>query len=306
MFKRLKDKWKVGWVQFLLIICTFALGGSLCARLGSWLLHFVVTEKTVLYWIAYLPLVTILWPICVLLISIFFGQYRFFKNYLQRMWSKISKQPSLENSSHETTNNTPLAENKQLPVTKIAIFASGTGTNAQKIIDYFEGSATIQIALIVCNKQGAGVLKVAEASNIPTLMIEKEQFFRGNAYVHELNVAAIDFLVLAGFLWKLPSPLIHHYLGKIVNLHPSLLPKYGGRGMFGNFVHEAVIANKEEETGITIHFVDEEYDHGSIIFQARCQVLAKDTPETLAQKIHLLEHAYYPKTIESVLLRQID
>ncbi len=187
---------------------------------------------------------------------------------------------------------------------RISIFASGAGSNAQRIIAHFAGSTEVEIALIVCNKPGAGVLEIASSNNIPTLIIEKEQFFRGNAYVDELGSFHIDFIVLAGFLWKVPSLLIHHYLGRMVNIHPALLPNYGGKGMYGHFVHEAVIANKETESGITIHFVDEEYDHGSTFFQARCQVTETDTPETLASKIHLLEHEYYPKVIESILKSQ--
>jgi len=187
---------------------------------------------------------------------------------------------------------------------RVAIFASGAGSNAQKIIEHFAQSAEIEIALIVCNKPEAGVLQIAINNQIPTLLIEKEPFFRGNAYVDELKFFNIDFIVLAGFLWKVPSLLIHSFLGKIVNIHPALLPKYGGKGMYGSFVHQAVINNKETESGITIHFVDEEYDHGSVIFQARCDVEEQDRPESLAAKIHLLEHAHYPKIIETVLLKQ--
>lgn len=187
-------------------------------------------------------------------------------------------------------------------VKKVAVFASGTGTNAKKIIEHFVQSNEIEIALIVCNKPNAGVLQIAADHQIATLLIEKEQFFRGNAYVDELKAAKIDCIVLAGFLWKVPSLLIHHFLGKIINIHPALLPKYGGKGMYGHFVHESVIANEEIESGITIHFVDEEYDHGSVIFQARCEVLENDTPETLAAKIHVLEHEHYPKVIEHVFV----
>lgn len=194
--------------------------------------------------------------------------------------------------------------NSKLEVKKLAIFASGAGSNAKKIIEHFSGHSSVHIGLVVCNKPGAGVLQIAKDHQIPVLIIEKEQFFRGNAYVDELKAANIDFIVLAGFLWKVPAFLLHHYLGRMVNIHPALLPKYGGKGMYGHFVHEAVIANKETESGITIHFVDEEYDHGSVIFQARCDVGENDTPEILANKIHLLEHEHYPKVIGTILHRQ--
>jgi len=183
---------------------------------------------------------------------------------------------------------------------QIAIFASGTGTNAARIIDHFRHHAFVKISLIVCNKPGAGVLSIAEKEQIPSILLEKEQFFRGNAYVDELRERKIDFLVLAGFLWKIPAALVKAYKGRIVNIHPALLPKYGGKGMYGQHVHEAVIAAKEKETGITIHFVDELYDHGQVIFQASFEVEATDTPETLARKVHKLEHEHFPRIIEEV------
>lgn len=184
----------------------------------------------------------------------------------------------------------------------IAIFASGAGSNARRIIEYFKDSETVKIALIVCNKPGAGVLNIAQEHGIPTLLIEKEQFFRGNAYVDELREYHIDFIVLAGFLWKVPSALIRAFTEKIINIHPALLPKYGGKGMYGQFVHEAVIGAKDPESGITIHFVDEQYDHGSTIFRITCPVLPDDTPASLAQRIHELEHKHYPMVIEKLLL----
>lgn len=184
---------------------------------------------------------------------------------------------------------------------KIAIFASGTGSNAEKIIEYFRYSPVISIALIVSNKPGAGVFNIAATNHIPTLLLEKEKFFRGNGYVDELKASGIDFIVLAGFLWKLPVALIHAYPGKIINIHPALLPKYGGKGYYGRHVHEVVLANKETESGISIHFVDEVYDHGKIIFQAKCPVMENDTPETLVQRIHKMEHQYYPLIIEEVV-----
>ena len=183
----------------------------------------------------------------------------------------------------------------------IAIFASGAGSNAARIIDHFRNHSFVKVSLIVCNKPGAGVLAIAAENKVPSLIIEKEQFFRGDAYVNELKNAAIDFIVLAGFLWKIPSALIKAYPEKIINIHPALLPKYGGKGMYGGFVHEAVISAKEKESGITIHFVDELYDHGSHIFQVTCPVMPDDNAETLAHRIHQLEHKYYPEVIEKLL-----
>jgi phosphoribosylglycinamide formyltransferase-1 len=184
-------------------------------------------------------------------------------------------------------------------MTRIAIFASGAGSNAEKIIEFFSakknGSAII--SLVVCNKPEAGVLKIAEENNIPTILIDKEKFFRGNGYVDELKAASIDFIVLAGFLWKIPECLIRAYQKKMINIHPALLPKYGGKGMYGRFVHEAIIANKEKESGITIHYVDEVYDNGQIILQATCLISEDETPESLAKKVQVLEHRHFPAAV---------
>ena len=186
-------------------------------------------------------------------------------------------------------------------MTRIAIFASGAGSNAQKIIDHFSDSDRINVSLVVCNKPGAGVLQIAAKEEIPSLVIEKEKFFRGNAYTDELQEAGIDFIILAGFLWKIPAALIRAYPGKIINIHPALLPAYGGKGMYGHHVHQAVIDHQEKESGITIHYVDEQYDHGDIIFQAKCPVLESDTADSLAGRIHQLEHQHYPAVIEQLL-----
>lgn len=193
---------------------------------------------------------------------------------------------------------------------KIAVFASGAGSNAEKIIEASfsgrkDGNKLFEVALVVCNKPGAGVLKIAEQNNIPSLLVDKEKFFRGNGYADELKAAGIDFIILAGFLWKIPSSLIKAYPKKIVNIHPALLPNYGGKGMYGQFVHEAVITNKEKESGITIHYVDELYDHGDIIFQARCPVTEDDTADSLAQRIHQLEHEHYPKVVKELLSENV-
>jgi phosphoribosylglycinamide formyltransferase-1 len=186
-------------------------------------------------------------------------------------------------------------------MTQLAIFASGTGTNAKNIIDHFRNHHIINISLIVCNRPDAGVLTVAGNEGIPVLLIEKEPFFRGTAYVPELRERKIDYIILAGFLWKIPEALIKAYPSRIVNIHPALLPKHGGKGMYGRFVHEAVIAASDKETGITIHYVDEQYDHGEAIFQAAVPVEPGDDPVTLARKVQLLEYEHFPAVIERIV-----
>ncbi len=183
----------------------------------------------------------------------------------------------------------------------IAVFASGAGSNAQKIISHFSHHDTVIVALIVCNNPNAGVLTIAKQEGVPVLLIEKERFFRGDGYVGVFKENDINFIVLAGFLWKVPTSLTDAYPNKIINIHPALLPKYGGKGMYGHFVHEAVIANKETESGITIHYVNEHFDEGAPIFQASCPVLPTDTADSLAEKIHKLEHGHFAQVIESIL-----
>ncbi|MGI8598014.1 MAG: phosphoribosylglycinamide formyltransferase [Chitinophagaceae bacterium] len=185
---------------------------------------------------------------------------------------------------------------------KIAIFASGTGSNARKILEYSTANpGSFTVALIVTNKSTAGVLDIAAEFKVPTCIFEKEEFFRGHHYLPELKDAEIDLIVLAGFLWKIPQTLIDHYRNRIINIHPALLPKFGGKGMYGDHVHNVVLEEGEKESGITIHFVDEHYDHGDVIFQARCEVMPGETAESLAQKIHQLEHEWFPKIIEKVV-----
>jgi phosphoribosylglycinamide formyltransferase-1 len=186
-------------------------------------------------------------------------------------------------------------------MTRIAIFASGAGSNAARIIEYFRNHEKTGVTLIVCNNTGAGVLTIAAQENIPTLIIEKERFFRGDGYVPYLKSKDIDFLVLAGFLWKIPHSILSAYPNSIINIHPALLPSYGGRGMYGMNVHAAVLQAGDKESGITIHYVDEHYDNGDIIFQDKCTILPGDTPETLAEKVHQLEHQHFPRVIDQVV-----
>lgn len=182
----------------------------------------------------------------------------------------------------------------------LAIFASGAGSNAQKIIDHFRRHSLIKPALIVCNKPGAGVLAIAEKENIPFIVIEKKHF-QETGYVDELRLYQIDWIILAGFLWKVPEILISAFPSRIINIHPALLPAYGGKGMYGMAVHTAVVNAKELRSGITIHFVDEEYDHGAIILQAHVDLIPDETPASLAAKIHELEYLHFAPTIEKII-----
>lgn len=192
-------------------------------------------------------------------------------------------------------------DHSQSGIKNLVIFASGAGSNAQQIINYFKNSSLARVVLIVCNKPGAGVISIAEKENIPVLIIEKDAFFKGNGYLPQLQAVKTDLIVLAGFLWKIPQTLIDNFPRRIINIHPALLPKYGGKGMYGQYVHEAILNAGEMESGITIHYVDEHYDNGDIIFQTACPVLDGDTAEALAHRIHKLEHLHYPLVIEDLV-----
>ena len=184
---------------------------------------------------------------------------------------------------------------------RIAIFASGSGSNAENIYKYFEGNDQVAISLIVTNNPKAVVLERAARLKIPFLCTTRKQFYQTNEVVDILMSQAIDLIVLAGFLWLIPENLITAFPKRIINVHPALLPKYGGKGMYGHHVHEAVKSNQEKETGITIHYVNEHYDEGSIIFQAKCSLESKDTVMDIAEKIHVLEFEHFPKVIEGIL-----
>ena len=279
MLDRLQQKWKVtGW-QVLLILCTFAIGGSLSGLIGKTVMGLMNIENRFFWVIVYVLVVTLVWPFCVLAVSILFGQFGFFTKYLQKMGQRMAGKGK-----------------KQV---KIAVFASGAGSNADKIMAHFANHPHIKVVLLGCNKPGAGAFAVADKHGVESFTIEKEQFFRGDSFLPFLHEKGVEFVVLAGFLWKIPENLIKAYPNRIINIHPALLPKYGGKGMYGNFVHTAVIAAGEAESGITIHYVDEQYDHGAHIFQATCPVLPGDTPESLAKRIHGLEHEHFANVIEA-------
>jgi phosphoribosylglycinamide formyltransferase 1 len=182
----------------------------------------------------------------------------------------------------------------------IAIFASGTGSNAVKIIEYFQNKPNYKF-IVFSNKKEASVLEKAQKLEIQTYIFNRKDFYESENLLNLLKAEKIDFVVLAGFLWLIPENMIRLFPNKIINLHPALLPKFGGKGMFGSRVHEAVIAAEEKESGITIHYVSEKYDEGQIIFQAKCDIASGETPESLAQKIHSLEHKYLPETVEKLV-----
>jgi len=184
---------------------------------------------------------------------------------------------------------------------RLALFASGSGSNVQQICSYFSGHAHIEVVAVYCNNPEAFVIQRAEKLGLPCRLFTRNELKNGTV-LEQLRSDGIDWIVLAGFLWLIPANLTEAYPSRILNIHPALLPAYGGKGMYGHHVHEAVIANKEKESGITIHLVDEVYDHGQPLFQAKTAVAPSDTPDDLAKKIHALEHRYYPEIIEKTVL----
>lgn len=184
---------------------------------------------------------------------------------------------------------------------KLVIFASGTGTNTERIIEYFKDDPEVEITAVLSNKSTAPVLKKAERNAIEAISFDRNAFYKRDEVFDLLKNYDPDLIVLAGFLWLMPERIVSHFAGKMINLHPALLPKYGGKGMYGQHVHRAVIANNEEESGITFHYVNEAFDEGEIIKQVKMDVNAGDTPEDVADKIKSLEHAYFPKVINDLL-----
>ncbi len=187
----------------------------------------------------------------------------------------------------------------------IAIFASGNGTNAQRMMEYFSENEHINVSLVLSNNKDAYVLERAKNFNINSIVIKRSEFYETNKLIDILNDHNIDLIVLAGFLLLIPIALINKYENKIINIHPALLPNYGGKGMYGTKVHQAVLDAKEKESGISIHYVNQFYDEGKIIFQAKCNVYPTDTPEILAKRIHELEHLHFAPVVEKLLLDHI-
>jgi len=185
---------------------------------------------------------------------------------------------------------------------RVIIFASGAGSNAENIIKYFQNSKKISVKKVFCNKKEAGVFNRCKKLDIDCELFSREDFSNSNKILKVLQKET-DFIVLAGFLWKIPENIVAAFPNKIINIHPALLPKYGGKGMYGMHVHNAVKNSGDLETGITIHFVNEHYDEGGVIFQTKTQLKVSDSPEDIAQKIHILEYEYFPKLIEKTILK---
>ncbi|MCB0447808.1 MAG: phosphoribosylglycinamide formyltransferase [Gelidibacter sp.] len=185
---------------------------------------------------------------------------------------------------------------------RIVIFASGSGTNAENLIKFFHNRETGSVIQVLTNNPRAKVLERAKNLNVSALSFNRIAFSQTDDVLNILKASKPDLIVLAGFLWKFPEHILNAFPNKVINIHPALLPKYGGKGMYGHFVHEAVVNNKEAETGITIHFVNEHYDEGAIIFQAKCIVEPTDTADNVAAKIHELEMEHFPKVVEKLLV----
>ena len=184
---------------------------------------------------------------------------------------------------------------------RIAILASGTGSNAKAIIAYFKNNPGVKVECIVCNNPKAKVIEIAQETQIPYYLINRADLYETDHVLDLLKSSSIDLIVLAGFLWMIPEKILEAFPRKIINIHPALLPKYGGAGMYGARVHESVLESGDKETGITIHYLNEKYDDGEIILQKSCSVEESDSTETIAKKVHLLEHEWYPKVIEQLL-----
>jgi len=184
---------------------------------------------------------------------------------------------------------------------KLVLFASGSGSNVERIIDYFKEDPVVTIACVLTNRKDAQVLERCKRLGVPALYFNRSAFYRSNTITDFLTAQKPNLIVLAGFLWKIPETLIMRFPNSIINIHPSLLPKYGGKGMYGHHVHQAVKNNKETQTGITIHYVNEHYDDGGVIHQAKVQLQATDTVDTIAKKVHALEYEHFPKVIAALL-----
>jgi phosphoribosylglycinamide formyltransferase-1 len=186
-------------------------------------------------------------------------------------------------------------------MSSVVLLASGSGTNVENIVKFFSNDPDVNIKYILTNNPKAFVIERAKRLNIPYKVFSRQQLYEDGSVLTLLKELDPDLIVLAGFLWLMPSEVIKEFPGRIINIHPALLPKYGGKGMYGSKVHEAVVDNKEKESGITIHYVNEKYDEGNIIFQAKCEVLPEDTPEDVAEKVHKLEYEHFPKVIKELL-----
>jgi folate-dependent phosphoribosylglycinamide formyltransferase PurN len=288
MFYRLKERWKVGGVDLALILTTFAFTGTFTAWLTRKITSWVYVEKWSTEWIILKFIVLLFgYQFFILFFGGLLGQFSFFWNYEKKILARMGL---LRKKLEERIN--------------LAVFASGTGTNFKRIAEYFKNHKKISVSLLVCNNPEAGVISISREKGIPICLISREDLQHPEILKGVLQKNKIDYIVLAGFLKKIPPALIEAYPRRIVNIHPALLPKFGGKGMYGNNVHDAVIKSGETKSGITIHFVDEHYDSGDVIFQKDCAIEKVETPETLAKKIHKLEHDYYAPQIEALINMQ--
>lgn len=187
---------------------------------------------------------------------------------------------------------------------RMALFASGSGSNAEKIVQYVANDTDIDVSLVLSNNPKAGVIERMRQLHVPVLLFDRTTFYETDRITNMLQTQRIDLIVLAGFLWLMPGGLVRAFPNKIINIHPALLPKFGGKGMYGHHVHEAVVANGETESGITIHYVNERYDEGATIFQAACSVSPADTPDDVARSVQALEHEHFSRVVVSVLQQQ--
>lgn len=285
MFKKLQEKWGISGWRFFWVMCTFFFTGTTAAWVTAKItLWFNIEKWSVSFWILKLCILLIGYQILLLFFGAIFGQFKFFWKYEKRILQAIGIL-------------------KKAPPYRIIIFASGAGSNAANLIQYFNHNPKKArkglVTKIITNNPSAGVVEIAKKENIPIDIITKAQFENGD----NLNdwIKNAELIVLAGFLWKCPEKMVKALPQKIINIHPALLPKYGGKGMYGSHVHEAVLANGELESGITIHFIDEHYDCGETIFQAAVKIEKGETPQSLAEKIHHLEHEHYSRTVEKVI-----
>lgn len=292
MLKWLKNHWKVSYREMVLILLTFAITGSLTVWLSKKTIDwFEIEIHSLPYWMTKIFIFLFGYQIIILTVGFLLGMFPFFWNYEKKILTRLR----LWSFPEETL---PVVERG---VHRLAIFASGAGTNAQNLISYFKNHPSIKISVIVCSKPNAGVVTIAQKEGIPLLLVDKNDFYT-HGYGEELKKRGITHIILAGFLLKIPEVLIQNFSGRIYNLHPSLLPAYGGKGMYGKSVHNAVLMAGEKKSGITIHVVDASYDTGPIIAQFECVVDKNDTAESLAKKIHALEHQHFPRVLEEILL----
>lgn len=282
MFDKLQKKWGISGWRFFWVMVAFGFTGTTTAWISAQITSWLSVEKfSFTWWSLKIGMLLIGYQVLLLFFGFLFGQFSFFWHYERKILSRMGLLPKIQEPA------------------RLAVFASGAGSNARKLIEYFnldkERSKLAHVTLIVCNKPDAGVIKIADEFDIPVLHLTRAALESG---VHnKMFKKRTDWLILAGFLLKIPPALVQLFPRKIVNLHPALLPLHGGKGMYGHRVHEAVIASGAAESGITIHYVDEQYDHGETIFQATCAISPGETPETLAKKIHALEHTHYPEVI---------